>query len=47
MFYQFLLPAETVESKVESSQVVLQGKMIAFACIMTFIAGLYSLIKWY
>jgi len=47
MFYQFLVPAEAVESKVESSQVVLQGKMVAFACIMSFIAALYSLIKWY
>ena len=47
IFYQFLLPAEEVGPKAESSQVILQGKMIVFACIMSFIAALYSLIKWY
>jgi len=47
MFYQFLLPEKTVSSEAESAQVALQGKMVVFACIMSFIAALYSLIKWY
>jgi len=46
-FYQFLLPVKQVSSEAESSQVVLQVKIIAFACIMSFVASLYSLIKWY
>jgi len=47
IFFQFLLPVEKTGSGTESAQVVLQLKMIAFACIMSFVASLYSLIKWY
>ena len=40
-FYEFLLP----EPAGEASQLVRQ-KIIAFACVMTFLAASYSLVKW-
>lgn len=47
MFYQFLLPQDLEGGKAENPHAILQGKMVAFACIMTLVAGLYSLLKWY
>ncbi len=40
-FYKFTLPADA-----ENKQNSLQQKIIAFACIVSFLAALYSLIKW-
>ena len=47
LFYQFLLPLDQSDSAANDAQVALRIKMIAFACIMSFIASLYSVIKWY
>ncbi len=41
-FYQMLLPAGVTDPTVE-----LRHKIIAFACILSFLAALYSIIKWY
>jgi len=41
-FYQSLLPTGVSDPKE-----IFQHKIIAFACIMSFLAALYSIIKWY
>ncbi|MDX1451520.1 MAG: hypothetical protein R3183_03105, partial [Oleiphilaceae bacterium] len=41
-FYQMLLPEGVSDPAIE-----LRHKIIAFACIMSFLAALYSIIKWY
>ena len=42
VFFQSLLPDPTLAPKD-----VLQQKIVAFACILAFLAGAYSMLKWY
>lgn len=40
-FFYFLIPKASVETSI-----LIRQKLIAFACIMTFLASFYSLVKW-